>query len=61
LVYAERRRLKANAKSTSTFNRPIFYYKAFFRFAASSSGALVEKITAPGEINSRFQLEIIWG
>ncbi len=48
-------------KSTSTSNRPIFSYRAFSRFMASSSGAFVEKISAPREINSRFQFEIIWG
>gem|GEM_PF-5483345 len=59
LDYAERSRLRASAKSTSTSNRPIFSYKAFSRFITSSSGALVEKISEPREMNSRFQFEII--
>src|SRR5574344_535539 len=48
-------------KSTSTSKRPIFSYSAFSRLAASSSGALLEKISAPRLKNSRFQLEIICG
>ena len=48
-------------KSTSISRRPIFSYKAFSRLAASSSGALVEKISALRATNSRFQLDIIWG
>lgn len=42
-------------KSTSTSNRPIFTYNAFSRLAASSSGALVEKISELLARNSRFQ------
>lgn len=48
-------------KSTSTSKRPIFSYNSFSRLATSSSGALVENISAPRARNSRFQLEIICG
>ena len=48
-------------KSTSTSSRPIFSYNIFSRFAASSSGALVEKISDPRERNSCFHLDIICG
>lgn len=48
-------------KSTSTSKRPIFSYSAFSRLMASSSGALLEKISAPRLMNSRFQFEISCG
>ena len=48
-------------KSTSISRRPIFSYNAFSRLSASSSGALVSKISAPRDRNSRFQFDIIWG
>ena len=46
-------------KSTSTSRRPIFSYRAFSRFSASSSGAFVSKISVLRARNSRFQFEII--
>ena len=48
-------------KSTSISNLPIFSNKAFSRFSASSSGALVEKISGLRERNSLFQVDIICG
>ena len=48
-------------KSTSISNLPIFSYKAFSLFSASSSGALVEKISGLRERNSLFQVDIICG
>src|ERR1035437_4114275 len=48
-------------KSTSISRRPIFSYNAFSRLSDSSSGALVSKISAPRDKNSRFQFEIICG
>lgn len=48
-------------KSTSISSLPIFSYNACSLLSASSSGALVEKISGLRERNSRFQLEIIWG